>query len=344
MSRRWLTLAAVAMLALAGAKPSFAQTDPRLAAAVRAAQEGHGDSARAGVEQLLAATPPTDTLYPQILYTQAMVATSAGDMRRLLQRITVEYATSDWADDALLRLVQMDYATRNLDGAARNLERLRLDFPASPLMPQAAYWAGRTYFDNNNPRAACRWLADGMAQARNDVELQNQLGFLYQRCDLRPDSGAAATADSTRPDSTSGAVAAGDTAARDTTGARQPAGAEPSPAAPDPGQTSGAPTPVTPAPGSPKPVTPPSGAASAPGSAAPARTVYRVQIAAVGSKKAADEAARKARPLGLTVVTTRQGGLYKVRIGEYTTREAAQTAASSLKARLGGSPFVVSEP
>ena len=119
-------------------------------------------------------------------------------MRRLLQRVTVEYGTSSWADDALLRLVQMDYATRNFDGAARNLERLKLDFPATPLLPQAAYWAGRTYFDANNPSAACRWLADGMAQARNDVEVQNQLGYLYQRCDLRADTGAQAAATSPR--------------------------------------------------------------------------------------------------------------------------------------------------
>jgi hypothetical protein len=47
----------------------------------------------------------------------------------------------------LVRLVQMDYATRNLDAAARNLERLRLDYPQTTLVPQAAYWAGRTYFD-----------------------------------------------------------------------------------------------------------------------------------------------------------------------------------------------------
>src|SRR4029079_10183869 len=100
---------------------------PRLVDAVRAAQEGQGDSARAAVQRLLDATSPSDTLYPQILYTQAMVASSAGDMRRQLQRVTVEYATSDWADDALLRLVQMDYATRNFDGAARNLERPRAD-------------------------------------------------------------------------------------------------------------------------------------------------------------------------------------------------------------------------
>jgi cell division septation protein DedD len=316
---RWAACVTVAALGLAAATTSArAQTDPRLLAAVRAAQEGQGDSARAGVDRLLAATSPGDTLYPQILYTQARVATSAGDMRRLLQRVTVEYATSDWADDALLRLVQMDYATRNLDGAARNLERLRLDFPASPLMAQAAYWAGRTYFDNNNPPAACRWLADGMAQARNDVELQNQLGYLYQRCDLRPDSGVAqAGADTTRPDST-GAAAPRDSAGSPLTGA-----------APAPSPTSSSSGPPASAPATP---------------ASPAKPVYRVQIAAVGSKKAADAAARKAQSLGLTVVTSHQGSLYKVRIGEYASREAAQTAASSLKAKLGGSPFVVAEP
>jgi cell division protein FtsN len=64
----------------------------------------------------------------------------------------------------------------------------------------------------------------------------------------------------------------------------------------------------------------------------------------VATAKAAEAAAKKAQQLGLTVKTVRDKGLYKVRIGEYSTREAAQTAAGSLKAKLGGSPFVVSEP
>jgi septal ring-binding cell division protein DamX len=304
---RALCVAALAAGALALAPGAgAAQTDPRLVSAVRAAQEGQGDSARAAVQRLLDATPPTDTLYPQILYTQAMVAGTAGDMRRQLQRVTVEYGTSSWADDALLRLVQMDYATRNYDGAARNLERLKLDFPASPLLPQAAYWAGRTYFDANNPTAACRWLADGMAQSKNDIELQNQLNYLYQRCDLRGDSGAAAT----KPDS----------ARRDTsTTAAAPADSAPPPAAAPPPTPAAAPTP-------------------------PARTVYRIQIAAVATRKGAEAAAKKARPLGLTMKTIEEKGLYKVRIGEYPTREAAQNAAASLKAKLGGTPFVVAEP
>jgi cell division septation protein DedD len=308
-------------LSLAAVHRLAAQTDPRLMNAVRAAQEGQGDSARAAVQRLLDATPPTDTLYPQILYTQAMVASSAGDMRRELQRVTVEYASSDWADDALLRLVQMDYATRNYDGAARNLERLRVDFPASPLMAQAAYWAARTYFDSNKPQDACRWLADGMARTQSDIELQNQLGYLYQRCDLRSDSSAAAAPAGPAP---------GDTGARDTT--RTTAAA---PTTPSPSATTPSPAPRAAA----SPTTSP-----APTTARPTRTVYRVQIAAVGSRTAADEAARKARALGLTVVTIQQGNLYKVRVGEYVTREAGQNAASSLKAKLGGHPFVVSEP
>ncbi|MGN6392075.1 MAG: SPOR domain-containing protein [Gemmatimonadales bacterium] len=322
-------VAIVALLAL-GAVRARAQTDPRLVAVVQAAQEGQGDSARAMVSRMLAATPPTDTLYPQILYTQAMVASTAGEMQRELQRITVEFATSDWADDALLRLVQMDYATRNFAGAARNLERLKVDFPASSLMAQAAYWAGRTYFDSNQPQLACRWLADGMAQDKTDVELQNQLSYLYQRCDLRGDSTALASGsgDSTHADSTHRDSTATDTTgtgmARGDTGARRRTGA----GATAPSSTAGANPPV---PSTTKP-------------AGSTKTVYRVQIAAIASRKAAEAAARKARPLGLTVITLQQNGLYKVRVGEYPTREAAQTAASSLKAKLGGSPFVVSEP
>jgi tetratricopeptide (TPR) repeat protein len=181
------------LLPLVLATPLRAQSDPRLVEAVRAAQEGRSDSARAVVQRLLAATPPTDTLYPEILYTQAMVAGEAADMRKALQRVAVEYPSSSWADDALLRLVQMDYATRSLEPAARNIEKLKTDYPDSPLLAQASYWAARIYFDQKNPAAACRWLADGMAKTRDNLELQNQLGYLYQRCDFKTaDSGAAA--------------------------------------------------------------------------------------------------------------------------------------------------------
>jgi hypothetical protein len=269
--------------------PLRAQSDPRLIAAVRSAQEGQGDSARAAVRRLLDATPPTDTTYAEILYTQAMVADNAADMRRSLQRVVVEYPTSGWADDALVRLVQMDYATRSFDAAARNLERLRQDYPLTPLFPQASYWAARTYFDLKDQAHACQWLSEGLARAGDDLELQNQLGYLNQRCAVAvADSGAAGqpVADSTpqpRADSTP----------------RRP-----------PAQ----------------------------------RPRYRVQIAAVATPGAADDAADAAEKLGYPAVIVRERGLYKVRAGAFTTREEAQAAAARVKAKLGGSPFVVAIP
>jgi sporulation related protein len=286
--RALATVAAAAGALLLLAPPARAQTDPRLAEAVRLAQEGQSDSARIHVRQLLDSTSPGDTLYPQILYTQAMVADNAGDMRRQLQRVAVEYNGSSWADDALLRLVQMDYATRNFDGAAHNLERLRLDYASTPLLAQAAYWAGRTYFDLNNPTLACQWLADGMARSRDDVELQNQLSFMYQRCDLRKDSTTQMAGQ------TSGDSARADSAKADSV-KTHPA----------------------------------------------RRAAFQVQVAAIATASGAEDAARKTRALGFSTVTVKDKGLYKVRAGGFATRAEAQAAAARIKARLGGSPFVV---
>jgi septal ring-binding cell division protein DamX len=302
MKRLALSLAALLLTVTATAG---AQTDARLVAAVRSAQEGQGDSARSAVDRLLAATPPTDSLYPQILYTQAMVANTAADMRRHLQRVVVEHPTSTWADDALLRLVQMDYATRSFENAARNLERLRLDYPVTPLFAQAAYWGGRTYLELKDTSRACRWLADGMSQGGVDLELQRQMGFMYQRCGsaaeaARTDSAPEPTG--AGPDSTAGKPAAADSAA-----ARVADSLPPRPAAPP-------------------------------------RPRFRVQIAAVATPGAADDAANKAEGLGYPSVIVRERGLYKVRAGEFATRQEAQAAISKLKAGVGGSPFVVAEP
>jgi cell division septation protein DedD len=305
---------ATLLVLLAGASGlAAAQTDPRLVAAVRSAQEGQGDSARASIQRLLDATAPTDSLYPQILYTQAMVADNAADMRRALQRVVVEYPTSDWGDDALVRLVQMDYATRSFDAAARNLERLRQDFPLTPLYAQAAYWAGRTYFDLKDPARACEWLADGMARVGDNLELQNQLGFLYQRCGVKivSDSGVRTDSAGARTDSAGARSAADSGRTTDSTRTR---------------------------------TTAPPADSAAPAAAQGAKAKYRVQVAAVATPGAADDAADAAEKLGYPAVIVRERGLYKVRAGTFATREEAQTAVKRIKSRMGGSPFVVANP
>jgi cell division septation protein DedD len=342
MDGRRFVRAAMAMLAISAfsafsAPSALAQTDPRLIEVIRHAQEGQSDSARIQVQRLLAATSPRDTLYPQIVYTQAMVASDAGTMRRQLQRVAVEYSSSSWADDALLRLVQLDYASANLDGAARNLERIRLDYPGSSLMPQAAYWAARTYFDQKKPDLACRWIADGMAEAKGNIELENQLGYLNQRCSrvaatgrlpadsqagmrVSPDSQvstANAPADTSRP-----SVQRIDTVRLQGAVPRIPDANQPA-RQPD---TAGAAPPTRPGPAA-RPV---------------AR--YRVQIAAVRTAAAAQATATQLKSRGFEPVTVEEGGFFKVRVGDYPTKAAAAAAVPGIRGKLGGSPFVVAEP
>jgi hypothetical protein len=307
-----------------------AQTDPRLVDVIRDAQQGQGDSARIKVQRLLAATPPGDTLYPQILYTQAMVATDAAEMRRQLQRVAVEHSSSSWADDALLRLVQLDYASGNLDGAARNLERLRRDYPGSTLLPQTSYWAARTYFDQKNPALACRWLADGLAASRGNVELENQLGYLNQRCpQLAIDSAPRASADS--PTTVASAP-------RDTIFARRGDSTSPiTPTLPPKPLTASRPAPTRPDTTSRTPT-------ARPTPTLPSGGRFRVQVTAVRTAAAADSIARRLNARGLAAVTVADAGLYKVRVGNYASRAEALAAVPQIKAKLGGSPFVVAEP
>jgi cell division septation protein DedD len=319
--RTWRTVAARVLFCLPvlpafPVLPALSQTDARLVDAIRQAQDGRGDSARTKVRRLLAATSPTDTLYPQIIYTQAMVASDANEMRRQLQRVAVEYSSSSWADDALLRLVQLDYASANLSGAARNLERIRLDYPGSTLLPQAAYWAARTYFDQKNPELACRWIADGLAGSSN-IELQNQLGYLDQRC-----AGVRAVASRPPTDSQPGLASGGtDTAAL------------------PPERTESTPSPASAAPAPPR-------AEPAPVASRPAGSTgrFRVQITAVRTPAAAAAVVARLKAQGLVPVTVEEGGLFKVRVGNYATRPEAVAVLPDLKAKLGGSPFVVAEP
>jgi hypothetical protein len=315
--------------------PAHAQTDARLVEAMRQAQEGRGDSARTKVRLLLAATSPMDTLYPQIIYTQAMVASDANEMRRQLQRVAVEYSASSWADDALLRLVQLDYASGNLQGAARNLERIRSDYPGSTLLPQASYWAARTYFDQKSPELACRWIADGLGQARGNVELENQLRYLDQRCSGFRTEVARTGVDSTSAPSGVSAVPSPSPTRVDTVKLGPPAPVQPTPSQPAPA----APPPQAAVP-APSPVDSPPAVATA---TAPAGR-FRIQVTAVRTPVTAEALAAKLRRQGFTPVIVQDMGLYKVRIGDYATKQQALAVLPGLKAKLGGSLFVVAEP
>lgn len=187
--------ALVGGLALFALTPSSAsaQDDPRLRDALRIAQEGGSDSARIVVNRLLQSTPPTDSIYPEIVYTLGLVSRSVEDMRRNYTRVAVEFGYSAWADDALFRLGLLDYAAGNPGGTVSQMNKIRSDYPDSPMMAPAAEWAARALFDQKRARDACDWLAAALPRTGEDVELRNRLEFLNGRC-----SSAQLAADSAR--------------------------------------------------------------------------------------------------------------------------------------------------
>ena len=176
-------LLAVALLVTARAPERLAaQSDPRLLGAVQLYQAGRQDSARAVVRQLLLTLPPTDSVYPQALYTAGLLAADPQTVQTNLQRVVIEYGQSSWADDALLRLAQFYWAQGDPASAVQAVERLRRDYPNSPLEARADLIAAQAYFNLKDEPSGCARLRDALASAGADVEFKNQLTFYLPRC------------------------------------------------------------------------------------------------------------------------------------------------------------------
>jgi len=175
------TLTLLAAVALLAARLP-AQSDPRLLGAVQLYQAGRQDSARAVVRKLLQTLPPTDSVYPQALYTAGLLAADPQTVQTNLQRVVIEYGQSPWADDALLRLAQFYWAQGDPASAVQAVERLRRDYPASPLEARADVIAAQAYFNLKDEPSGCARLRDALAKAGVDVEFKNQLAFYLPRC------------------------------------------------------------------------------------------------------------------------------------------------------------------
>ncbi|HWC73242.1 MAG TPA: SPOR domain-containing protein [Gemmatimonadales bacterium] len=263
-----------------------AQTDPRLAEALRLAQSGQADSGRAIVRRLLARLPPSDSVYPEALLTAAKIAPDAQSVASNLNRIVVDYGSSQWADEALLLLTQLYYAQHDPTQTIQAAERLNRDYPDSPLRARASFSAARAYFELKNEARGCELIQQALQGAGDDVEFKNQVSFYAPRCS--PTQSTTTTA-----------------------------GAPPSP---------------------------PAGGTNA--NTPPGPHGYAVQVLAVKSAAQVDDMLTRLKVMGFTDarVVRDSSGYFKVRVGNYKTREEAQRTQQRVKTKVGGNPFVVDEP
>ena len=183
---RWKMLA-VALVpcaaTLAVAQGTVRPIDPVFVRAQTMVSDGNGAAGRALVDSVLKATPPYAPLYPVALYWRASLASNAADAESDYKHIVVDYPLAPQAEDALLRLAQLELARGDRDAALTHLQRIPRDYPRSKSLARASYWTARVLFEKNDVPNACAANANALSQATTDeIELRNQIQYQGQRC------------------------------------------------------------------------------------------------------------------------------------------------------------------
>ena len=290
-----LTSLFVPCMPLAAQASDSVATDTMFLRARRLVADGNGAAGRALADSLLSAATPGTMRYAEALFWRASVASTAAAAERDYRVLSIEYPLSPRAEDALLRLAQLELARGDRALALKHLERLTLEHPDSPARARTSYWRSRVLFDEGNIPRACAALAHATAHvAPGEVELRNQIESQSRRC-LGVDTTVAVVA--TRPVPS----------------------ANPPAARPQPGSTARA-----------------AGAANQ----VPA---FTVQVAAFPSRTQADQFRDRLRARGLEARTVGAGQVFRVRVGRYATRAAANTVAQDLRARKIASDAFVTE-
>src|SRR4051794_15419057 len=173
----------VCVSTMASAQRTARPADPVFARAQALVSDGNGAAGRALIDSVLAATPTNAPLYPQGLFWRATLASNAADAESDYKHIVVDYPLAPQAEDALLRLAQLELARGDRDGALVHLQRIQRDYPRSKSLARASYWTARVMFEKNDVPNACAANARALAQADSgEIELRNQIQYQGQRC------------------------------------------------------------------------------------------------------------------------------------------------------------------
>jgi cell division protein FtsN len=308
-------------------------SDSVFAQAQRLVAEGRGEEGRALVERTLASAPAGSSEYAAALYWRGVMAPTAAEAERDLRRVIVEFSLSPNADDALLRLAQLEIARGDRVRATEHLERLLAEHPTSDVRPRAQLTIARMQLDAGQLAPACAQLRDAAANTpATEIELRNQIAFMQQRCtgvpnnpnvaETRSSNGEAVAQTPRRRTAPRQAPGPVDTAIAQTHTAAAP-------------QSDSA-TATRPAPSIAQPA--PAAATSATASSGGR---FSVQVGAFSTRAQADKVRQALSGRGYSArVVPGPRDLFRVRVGHYADRDGAGTALATMK-RSGVDGIVV---
>lgn len=340
---RWGILAgafASCAATMAVAQNTTRPTDPVFVRAQALVSDGNGVAGRALIDSVLAATQPSARLYPEALFWRATLASNAADAESDYKHLVVDYPLAPQAEDALLRLAQLELARGDRDGALLHLQRIPRDYPRSKSLARASYWTARVLFEKNDIPHACAANANALARVGADeIELRNQIQYQGQRCpspaasiaSAKPPIGdvtvsipaVTATASSTPTNTT--VSPAKDVKAVDTIPVK--AGSPALPASPAKKEVTAV----------------PAATISKTAAAGSSGSTYSVQVAAYNHKPDASKLASSLVKRGYAARVDGDTVPFRVRIGRYSTAGEAEKALAKIKAKhMSG--FVVRAP
>lgn len=374
---RWVVLTCISVASVSTemrAQVASRPTDPVFVRAQALVSDGNGAAGRALIDSVIAATPSGAPLYPQALFWRATLAASAADAESDYRHIVVDYPLAPQAEDALLRLAQLELARGDRDGALIHLQRIQRDYPRSKSLARASYWTARVLFEKNDVPSACAANARALSQTDSgQIELRNQIQYQGQRCpSVAPVATASVPASepSVSPTTSASSTPAGaanpaassptsvavkteklkvstvDTVSPKVVPAASPVTTPPVPRPTPPAQANDAKPSIVDPSKSPKtvadkPVTKP--AATATSVTATKTSGYSVQVAAYNHKVDADKLVSALSKKGYTARVDGSVAPFRVRIGRYATENEAEDSLRQIKSKhMDG--FVVRAP
>lgn len=346
-------------LILCAATAATAQSSARSAEAIftraqEMASDGNSAAGRALVDSVIKATSPTSPIYPHALFWRATLATNAADAESDYRHIVVDYPLAPQAEDALLRLAQLELARGDKDDALLHLQRIPRDYPRSKSLARASYWTARVLFEKNDIAGACTANTNALAQtADSEIELRNQIQYQGQRCASYAAVQRAATT-SAPPASTSAAASSTPPVATSRVVEAKPPATAVDSFAPAVAKTSPVQTPVTqsttvstvatsPSVVEPKPPIQTEPEVKSATASSSTRRTYSVQVAAYNRKAQAEKLASSLSNGGYAARVDGTEAPFRVRIGRYASASDAEVALKEIKSKkMAG--FVVRAP
>jgi hypothetical protein len=176
----------VVLALLAPVTPASAQataTDEAVARARMLVESGNGRAGRLVLDSMVNASGVATPALGELLYWRGLLSESSTDAERDWRRLLLDAPMSPRAEDALLRLAQLEQMRGRPAASRALLDRLVREHREPASQARAHFWLAKAWFDENDRPRACGALDVVRREAPpSAVELRTQADDLHSRC------------------------------------------------------------------------------------------------------------------------------------------------------------------